>query len=128
MALKRAVAMPTRVASRRWWGGVGGAAVGGCGGGDKERLWQWWVCHGIVRVAAAQHSHGGVIRAGGGWRACCGVGEAAARPQWWRGMTEAAGVALCCWGGSGIVGVRGEWRAWVSGHNVSGAGEQQPQA
>jgi hypothetical protein len=104
MALKSAVAMVTRVAGRHWWGGVGGAAVVGGGSGDGERPRQWWVCHGVVRVAATQHPHGGIIKAGGGWRVCCGVGRVAAGPQWWRGMTEAAGVALCCWGGSGAVG------------------------
>ncbi len=34
---------------------------------------------------------------------CCGVGEAAAGPQWRGGMTEAAGVTLRCWHIGGVV-------------------------
>ncbi len=78
-------------------------AVAGGGGGEGERLWQWWVCRSIVGAAAVHSVHGGVVGVGGGWQACCSVGEVAAGPQWWGGMTEAAGVRLCCWCIGGVV-------------------------
>ncbi len=75
---------------RWWWGGRAAAAVVGVPwhswGGSSAMLAQW---------------HFGVGRGRG---ACYSVGKAAAGSQWPGGMTEVAGVKLCCWGSGGIVG------------------------
>jgi hypothetical protein len=96
---------------RLFMGGAGGAAVaGGAGSGEGERLRQWWACRGTVGAAAEKCLHGSVVGARGRRRACCGVGEAVAEPQWRGGMMEAAGVTLHCWCIGGLLGHEGSGR------------------
>ncbi len=77
--------------------------MAGGGNGVGEWLRQWWACHDIVGAAAVQRLHIGIVGAGGGRQACCGVYEAAAGPQWQGGMMEAAGVRLYCHCLGGVV-------------------------
>ncbi len=50
-------------------GGVFGVALEGGNGGEGEQLRQWWAYRSVVGVAVVQHPLGGVVEAGGGWRA-----------------------------------------------------------
>lgn len=54
----------------------------------------------IVASKVPWRCQGDVVEVASGRQACCGVGGAAAA----RGMTEATGVPLRCWGGGGVVG------------------------
>ena len=95
---------PRPVATQLCWAGVCGVVVADGEGEEGDQPQQWWACLGIVKAAGGQHLYGGIVGAGGGKQACCGVGGAVAECQWRGGMTKAVGVPLRCWGGGGIAG------------------------
>ena len=88
---------------RHCLGGVFEVALAGGGSGEEERSWQWRACRSVVGLAAAQRPNFGVVGAGGGRRACCGVGRAAAaqHPHPHGGIVGAGGAEVAVREGSG---------------------------